>query len=556
MSCTDGTCGTGGWGGPQPGDPDNNISLSARVVFAGVLLSWNYPAINPHAVAFTSVYRSLTSDFANAIHVDEAAGASYLDRTDVPVDTEYYYWIEVVSIHGTRGARIGPASAIARPIVDQTIESLTDRIDDSLLAQTLRTSIAGLTLTNQALYDEIQNRLAGNQALQDALAAVQGEIGEALTYILNETTARTDADGAIVEQVNILAAGLDDAQAAILELQTVSAGPDEATAEAIRVLNVRMADNEAALIEEVSTRVTTDEAIVEDYAALYGRVGVAEGAILNIENLDINANSALATSLETLRTDVDDAASAVQQLDTALTNGTHALASTVNTVEAAINGNMATGEVGLIAEVNEVTGVINSMWTAKVEVNGLIGGFGIQNTGQEVIAGFDVDTFFIGRTGPDAVKPFIVSGGVVYMDEARIRAASIDSLKIKGEAVTVPVVASMQWEPAKRGQGEGVRIKVNSAVINMDQPGLAYILITAGQGFVKNDRFWSFEIEIQNSEFSNVARSVMGRQAESAPVASVCFALPAGPTRVNVLWQAHSDVLLGYSEIFMMGVKK
>lgn len=555
MSCTDGTCGTGDWGGPQPGDPDNDIALSARNVYGGILVSWSYPLINGNAVAQTEVYRGTSIDFETAVLLDRAGGSSYMDRLDPPVPTEYFYWVLVVSIHGTRGARVGPVSAIAKPQVEQTLESLTGRIDDSLLAETLRTNIAGLTLTNQAIYDEIQARLLGNQVLQDALAAVQGEAGEALTYIRDEINARTDADGAIVEQIEVIAAGLDDAQSAIVEIRTVGVTKDEALANTLLIMDAKIADNEGAIIEERDIRVTQNSAIVEDYQALYGRVGDAEGAIVNIENLTLSPTSALATSLETLRTNVDDAAAAVEQLDTSLANGTHALASSFNTVEAAVNGNVATGQVGLIAEVDTITGALTSMWTAKVQANGLIGGFGIYNNGQEVLAGFDVDTFFVGRTGPDAVKPFIIANGQVYINEAYIRTASIDTLLLKGDAVTVPI-ASTTVNNQKPGQGEGTRIKVNTVKMNMPQPGMAYILVTAAQGFLKNDRFWSFEIEVQNSEYSNVKRSVMGRQAESAPVLATTIYLPAGVTTVNVLWQAHPDVLLGDCELFMMGTKK
>ena len=58
-SCTTGTCGVGGWGGPLPGDPDNNSVLTATPAFGGIDVSWSYPGTNPQAVAHTVLYRGV-----------------------------------------------------------------------------------------------------------------------------------------------------------------------------------------------------------------------------------------------------------------------------------------------------------------------------------------------------------------------------------------------------------------------------------------------------------------------------------------------------------------
>lgn len=556
MSCENNVCGTGGWNGPQPGDPDNNITLSASTVYGGIKVIWSYPLINGHAVAYTEIYRNDTDDSASAILIEKAGGSSYVDRVNPATDTAYYYWIEVLSIHGTRGARIGPVMAVAKPLSKQTLETLAGRIDEGLLAETLKTSIAGITLNNQAIYKEIQDRLAANQALQNALDAVSSETGEALTYILQETQARTDADGAIVTQVNVIAAGLDDAKAAIAEDRAVRVTKDEAYAIDKLALHTRIDDAEASIIQEREARVTAVSAVVEDYNAIHARVDDAEGAITEIKTLNIDPTSALATKLDTLSTNVENAAAAIENLDTALTTGTHALASSVKTVEATLNGNVATGQVGLISEVNSVTGSLDTMFFAKVQANGLIGGFGIWNNGTEVQAGFDVDTFWVGRTtgvGGDAVKPFIIADGKVFMNEAHIRTASIDSLKLKGEAVTVPVTVTKE-HGRKRGTGKYNYMQANIGYVVMDEPGLVYILATASQAFYKNsDVHWDFAIKVNDQ---GPYRQIEGRQAESAPVISVTVPVPAGKSKIEVLWSGDSQVGLGYCELFMMGVKR
>ena len=69
----------------------------------------------------------------------------------------------------------------------------------------------------------------------------------------------------------------------------------------------------------------------------------------------------------------------------------------------------------------------------------MIGGFGTYNDGNTVQGGWDVDSFWVGRTNANRIKPFLIEGDTVYIDKARIRNADIDTLKIKENAVTVPV---------------------------------------------------------------------------------------------------------------------
>ena len=50
-SCSGGVCGTGEWAGPKPGDPDNNITLSANGAVGGVneiISRWCYTLYDDH----------------------------------------------------------------------------------------------------------------------------------------------------------------------------------------------------------------------------------------------------------------------------------------------------------------------------------------------------------------------------------------------------------------------------------------------------------------------------------------------------------------------------
>jgi hypothetical protein len=381
MSCDDNTCGTGGWDGPKPGDPNNDISLSANTVYAGINVVWSYPTLNPHAVAHTHLYRGTNADFAQAVKQATVAGSVYYDKLNPAVDTEYYYWIQMVSINGTSNTVIGPASAIAKPIAAQTLESLTGLIDDGVLAQSLKGQIDSITMVDGKIATEIQNRINANAVLAAALAAVQSGVTQAMTYVGSEITQRQTNDSALVVQLNTLATAV--------------------------------ANNFAMFLEERTVRTTKDESYVNSFQLLFAQSG---------------SNAA-----------------AVQTEATARATADSALASQITTVQSSLNGNIASVSQSFATQIVATNGKvfeIGALYTVKVDVNGLVGGFGIYNTGQIVEAGFDVDRFWVGRTGPDKVKPFIIDGGVVYMDKARIRNADIDTLKIAGNSVMIGVYDS------------------------------------------------------------------------------------------------------------------
>ena len=361
-SCTTNVCGVGGWGGPLPGDPSNNANLTATPAFGGIDVNWTYPTTNPFAVAYTKIYRGLSDNFNSAILIKEVAGTFYYDRQDN--QTRYYYWIRLVSVNGTEGDLIGPASAQAKPLIEDMIERLTGQIDAGLLATTLRTRIDHIALLDNALTAEVRDRESGETTLSQAIAAVQAGVAEAHTFILSEAATRTTQNTALAQQITGVAA---------------------------------------------------------------------------------TAGAGLAAATTTLRAYVDSQHSAA--------------VSQINDVYTQLNGDISAVTVAIDTWINESGSVssdvaatnarINALYTVRLTVNNLVGGFGLANNGNEVEAGFDVDKFWVGRTNADKRKPFIIADGVVYLDDAVINKLTFSKLrdesgsfivqggKIKADYITV-----------------------------------------------------------------------------------------------------------------------
>ena len=377
MGCNEFSCGTGSGVITFPSDPSNNSVLSAVGVFGGIEVSWTYPSTNPNAVAYVVLYRGITNVFSSAIELAKVAGTYYFDRIDEEsLVRTYYYWIQLVSVNGTEMEVIGPASATPRLSIEKTIEDLTGKIDAGVLANALRTEIGKIGSLQTTMSQEVIDRLQAEGILGDALAQVQTDVGEVTTLLQHEVIERKDAHGAIVAQMDVLAAGADANAAAITELSAV------------------IVDSTSALSSKITTLETKS-----------------------------------ATKLE----------AAIQNEQLARTTADSSLAAQINTVQSAAANNLASVQTTMQTNINTLDGKVTSigaLYTAKVDVNGLIGGFGVYNDGKQVEAGFDVDRFWIGRT-TNKRKPFIIDNGVVYIDEGAINKLTFSKLRDESGAFVV-----------------------------------------------------------------------------------------------------------------------
>lgn len=359
-------CGTGVWSGPLPGDPDTtNTLLTATPAFGGIDVSWTAAVTNPHAVAHTYLYRSIAnSDFLSAVRIATVGGTHFYDKLEELFT--YYYWIQVVSINGTVGPVIGPASAVPRLSIDETIIALTGRIDNGMLAQSLKTDIAKITLTAQDLDQEILDRVADTEYLGSQLTLLDDGVNASFGLVLNEINTLADNHNALAQSYSYLASSVGDSSAAIEE------------------------NNRAMIGYCLVGGVTSSENTPAECSAVGGTWVVA---------------APLAESVKTVQiTDDEGSTASVQQLMQSYKDGLDDL---------------------------------GALYTAKVQVNGLIGGFGVYNDGTEVQAGFDVDTFWVGRTGPDKKKPFIIDSvtGETYIDKAVIPTLTADMIDTKGLSI-------------------------------------------------------------------------------------------------------------------------
>lgn len=622
MSCTDIVCGTGNWTGPKPGDPANIAGIQARGIVGAIEVTWSYPVTNPHAVAFIKLYRGINSIFANAIELATVSGNYFIDYIPESDLKMYYYWIQLVSVNGTVYDVVGPASATPLSKTQDTLDSLSGQIDEGYLAQALQSRLGMIDALRTDLAQEILDRVTANSTLSSVLSQLQAGGDEARTLILNEVIQRQDADEALISTANALAASLNDNIAALVSEQQVRATADSAAAQDINILYTQTADNQAAILTEQATRTTQNSALTTQLNSLVSAIDDASAAIANESIARANADSAITTNVNTLIARTDEIGAAVETVENAHI-GYAVLAGTavpfdgngITTVypevtyptvdypeyaidrkriidkQGVINWNATTAgqvkpldwlvglplatsvkQVGIVGPTGEYASLeqgmqaqlglnneFKAMYTAKVDVNGLVGGFGIYNDGDVVEAGFDVDKFWVGRTS-NKVKPFIVQNDIVYIDKARIRNADIDTLKLAGAAVTVPLTAR-SGKYVGMGYDDSSIYNHTAQIINrgkifLSDKGIVYAHCVASQWYGQGMFPSLLSIEIVDATGIVESSFQGGYAVVPSPTVAASALCAQGWVEILVRYTADPKVHISDSTLFVMGAKR
>lgn len=373
MSCTEIVCGTGIGNITKPGDPDNTSVLSAVGVSGGINVSWTYPTINPYAVAYVDVYRSDSNSIFTAVKRIRISGDFFFDRIPDSEIKPYYYWIKIISINGTEGEFIGPASAIPGSSLQDILDKINGILDESALSAELRAKLEKIPLIEYDLASEVSKRLLQDATMGEALAAVQSETGQALTYIQDEITQRTNAQEALLNSVNTLTVGMEGNAAAIVSEQTARVTADTALAADITSLYTSVGNNASAISTEIQTRTNETSALAQSVTNLTAVAGaknktfsqpIAPAAGISTTGdlwFDTDDNNKTyrfnGTSwVESSDTRIAANMAAITSEATARADGDSAIASSVTTLTAAVNLKTKTYRQALAPTVGMSTG--------------------------------------------------------------------------------------------------------------------------------------------------------------------------------------------------------
>nr|WP_231567890.1 DUF1983 domain-containing protein [Pseudomonas plecoglossicida] len=280
---------------------------------------------------------------------------------------------------------------------------------------------------------------------------------------------------------------------------------------------------------------------------LYTSVGAANAAIQNEATARTNADTALSQQIQTTQSSLGDTNASVQQISTAQT--------------------------GLNNRVNAQYSIKVAVTQSGVYALGGIG-VGIQNQNgvlQSVVAVLADRFAVINATGDGFVSPFAVQGGQVFMNDAFIRDASItnakianaaitsakigvaevDTLRIRGNAVTVPVAATSAGNVV--GGGVGQWRDLIAVGVQMDEAGYITAQYSCYQGFGSGIRKYQFRMEINGLVIAEGG----GEWADGFPNLMGSIGVGVGYFVITVKWWGeNSGVNVQNHTLYAMGTKR
>ena len=464
-----------------PSDPSNNSVLSATATFGGIRVSWTYPNVNPQSVTHIKLFKSTSSSFGTAGQIATVSGDSFVDGAVVN-GTTYYYWIQIVSINGTTGATIGPASATAVGQTEQIVGLLTaggGQIDISALAGALSSEIAKIETNRTSILDEGVIRSGLVEGLELDLAAYGIDVTNNFSAIVNEQTQRIDGDNVLAASVSAVIASNVANFAAITQEQVALVSADSALAGVIQTIeaSVLVIDGDVDALEaDVANQPVLIEAAIQEYdVAQVGYCQLSTGDIsTDVAHktksgcegaghtwLELNA---LATAIKTVQIDdgqggtstievfsqaVDTRQSAIEGDVTTLDGNVTSLDSAVSTAQGDI-----TAAEGDITQAQSDIGGLEAQYTIKLQTTNdntsIVGGFGLASTtsgsAATISAGFNVDEFWIAdlsddvESAPGVIKPefipFYIVDNQVHIQDAVIKNLTVGTIKFEDNAVS------------------------------------------------------------------------------------------------------------------------
>ena len=284
--------------------------------------------------------------------------------------------------------------------------------------------------------------------------------------------------------------------------------------------------------------------------------------------------------IDGLYTAVGNANAAIQNEAKARVDGDGALSKQLQTTQASLGTTNAAVQQVATAQA-DMKGMLNAQYTVRVQVNNqygvhTFGGFGIgineQNGVVQSAFVVNADQFVLLNTyGGGLSSPFSVVGGQTFVADAYIRNASIgtakiadaaitsakigvaevDTLRIRGNAVSVPVSASNPTNAL--GSGVGVWHNLIAVGVQMDEGGFITAQYSCYQGFGSGIRRYQFQMDINGLVIAEGG----GDWADGFPSLMGSIGVGAGYFVITVKWWGeNSGVGVKNHTLFAMGTKR
>ena len=394
------------------GIPPAPTGVSADGAFQNIVIEWDVPTF--FGFSHAEVWAATSNTFADRVFIGQTTAAVFAHQ--VGNGQTRYYWIRFVNIQGT----VGPFNS--------TTGTQASTAED-------------IGAVMQDLSETLQD-LPGYTTLE---ALISGSAGTAATVIRNasEPSTRDNGDALVGNDIWI---DTDDNNQAYF----------------------RNSGNTAWVKSRDSTLISLYNSLSSTVSTNTSNISTAQSDIITLTS-DTTANASAITSLTST---VNSNTSAISSEATTRANADSALSTSITNLSSTVSGNTAS-----ITSLNTTTANINGdldamyVLTVATESNGsksaagmVIGSNANSGSGAQSYVQFQADKFAI-WSGSTNIAPFIVSGGVVYIDDARIQNGAITNAKIGNLAVDSAKLADASVVNAKIANASISTAKIQDASI-------------------------------------------------------------------------------------------
>lgn len=378
------------------------------------------------------------------------------------------------------------------------------------------------------MLDALTAEITASQLHQDLLTRIN-KIDLGANSLESQAALLTYGLDQINESVGVVSSRLASAEGSISDIdsQLTIIGSDLSNIDGTITGN-------AAIVDLLETRVTVNENdIVSQAISIEGL-----GARVDVAELGISGQAGI---VNTLVTDVS-------YIDGNLA----ALSSSVSTLSSQVGSNSSAIQTNATA-IATLDGEVSAEYTVKLNVNNKIAGFGLFASAAapslfEIIA----DKFAITNQYNTGVIPFIVDGSNVYIQKVFIKDADIDTLKIAGNAVTIPIALS--YPGTLVGSGTSTYTTIMNTTVSMAYPGKIFASVALNQDYTA-ENYWQAVLYINNTLVFQVGNTTAGRVSEKSIALAGCLEVPAGNIPVGVQWMGETSAIqVSNGAMFVTGV--
>lgn len=407
--------------------PDGVTGVVADGGIFQIALKW----VNPKAqdTKKIEIWASLTNKRTDATKMTDLAYPTTTWRhLGLNVEVTVNYWLRVQDTSGNYSVWSPMVTSTTIKDPSQILAVLEGQITSSELFHTLATRIdlidGPVDLPGSVAHLIKAEARARETALLQAMENVEAQI-------INESNTRQTADTAVTQQYNLL----------------------------LSKVNLNDTNTTAAITYEAQTRASQISSVAYDLSLLTAAHNTTRAQITNETNARADAISGLTTAVSTMYTTVGNQTVALQEVSRTLD--------------------------GVYAEKY-----------IKLDIDGRISGWGIAGsttTGSDFIV--RADRFGFALPGQVAKLPFMIGlingvqttgingalviDGTLVVRQANIENASVGTLKIAGQAVTIPVTATAGGELS----GNGSIMSALSLSLYMPEAGTIYASSTGYIGY-------------------------------------------------------------------------